>query len=715
MGMFRDFITNFSDQELGNPFYDLVLQNMLEYQNFNLNLDCQKLKSYGPSERLYHQLLRYPQEIIPVMDHTLTQMLMDRFDNYAPDESNPVRVRPYNLARACNLRQLNPTDIDQLVSIKGLVIRSSPVIPDMKQAFFRCSTCDATVEVENDRGFIAEPIVCENCQSKNTMVLVHNRCVFSDMQVSRLQETPDETPDGQTPYTVSLCGYDDLMDVAKPGDRVEITGIFRGIPVRVNPRRRAVKSLFKTYVDIVHIKKEDKKRLGRDKTAVAENEYQTMFKEGDEMEVDDNEDQVLELSKRPDLYSLLARSVAPSIFGLDDVKKGVLLQLFGGSHKFSHGNGTPRIRGDLNVLLVGDPGVSKSQLLQYVHKLAPRGVYTSGKGSSAVGLTAYITRDPDTRQLVLESGALVLSDGGICCIDEFDKMSDQTRSVLHEVMEQQTISVAKAGIITTLNARTSILACANPINSKFDTNLSVAANVNLPPPLMSRFDLLYLILDKPNEADDRRLAQHLVSLYLTEKPDAAKNDIVPIELFTSYINYAKNIDPIISEEAGQTLANFYVSMRKTGSYGGSSNVITFTTRQLESMIRLSEAHAKMRLSQTVEKQDVEEAHRLILSALQTAAVDPRTGRIDLDLVTTGISAWGRQVHEQKRSAVRQLIQDYDKQTIKWPELLRLFQQQSDIPLADKDFNDILSDLVEENLIHVTGRNNADKVIRKLSL
>lgn len=237
------------------------------------------------------------------------------------------------------------------------------------------------------------------------MQLVHNRCIFSDKQICRLQETPDETPDGQTPHTVSMCMYDDLVDVMKAGDRVELTGIFRGVPVRVNPRRRAIKALFKTYVDIVHVKRTDAKRLGVDSSIHNDNEYAPTFLEGDTIRHQDplEEQRIVELSQRTDLYDLLARSIAPSIFGMEDVKKGVLLQLFGGAHKFAKDKpGSPRIRGDINILLVGDPGVSKSQLLQYVHKIAPRGIYTSGKGSSAVGLTAYVTRDPDSKQLVLE-------------------------------------------------------------------------------------------------------------------------------------------------------------------------------------------------------------------------------------------------------------------------------------------------------------------------
>ena len=615
--------------------------------------------------------------------------------------------------------------MDRLICIKGLVIRTTPVIPDMKDAFFRCNVCNHSVNVGLDRGKIREPTECprEICSSKNSMLIVHNRCSFEDKQVIKLQETPDAVPAGQTPHSVSVCVYNELVDFCKAGDRVELTGIFRVSPVRVNPRQRALKSVYKTYVDVLHIQKVDKKRMGADPSTLgiageedAENGENNI--EETRHITPEDEEKIRETAARDDIYDLLARSLAPSIYEMDDVKKGILLQLFGGANKTFHKGGSPKYRGDINVLLCGDPSTSKSQMLSYVHKIAPRGVYTSGKGSSAVGLTAYVTRDPETRQLVLESGALVLSDGGVCCIDEFDKMSDATRSVLHEVMEQQTVSVAKAGIITTLNARTSILASANPIGSRYNPDLPVPQNIDLPPTLLSRFDLVYLILDRVDEKADRRLAKHLLSLYIEDKPHSApaNNDILPIEFLTLYISYARShIHPVISQEAAQELVDCYVAMRSLGQDVRTADKrITATTRQLESMIRLSEAHAKMRLSETVTRDDVREANRLIQSALKTAATDSQ-GRIDMSLLTEGTSAAERKRRDELKEALVRLLDDMTAggNSVRWSDVARRLGEGSSLPVEQAEFNEVMRALEAENAIMISGE-GARRTVRRVT-
>ncbi|KAI9782176.1 MAG: Mcm2-7 hexameric complex component [Peltula sp. TS41687] len=498
--------------------------------------------------------------------------------------------------KAFAVRQVRGEHLGRLITVRGITTRSSDVKPAVRVNAYSCDRCGCEifqpVTTKQFTPMLECPSeACKKNQSRGQLFMSTRASRFLPFQEIKIQEMADQVPVGHIPRTLTVHCHGTLTRRIKPGDIIDVAGIFLPTPYT---GFKAIKAglLTDTYLEAQHIIQH--KESYRDLTIDAR-----LFR------------RIEQYKESGHMYEYLARSIAPEIYGHLDVKKALLLLLIGGVTK-EMGDGM-RIRGDINVCLMGDPGVAKSQLLKYITKVAPRGVYTTGRGSSGVGLTAAVMRDPVTDEMVLEGGALVLADHGICCIDEFDKMDDGDRTSIHEVMEQQTISISKAGITTTLNARTSILAAANPLYGRYNPRISPVENINLPAALLSRFDILFLILDTPSRETDEELARHVTHVHMTNThPESTGVVLSPAEV-RQYIAQARTWRPVVPQLISDYMVTAYVRLRQAHKRAEKrKKAFTHTSpRTLLGVLRLAQALARLRFSAQVAMEDVDEALRLM--------------------------------------------------------------------------------------------------------
>ena len=604
---FTNFYKTFQAPD-GSFKYRERISQMASLSKKSLVIDFEDLLVYD--HELATSLIEDPAKVIEAASKAILDVMRVENMEYA-NKVKSFNARFRRLTEVTSLRAIRVENLNKLVMVEGIVTRATAVKHLLVTAVFRCERCSEEIPVPQSGGPLTMPSQCTNpsCQRRGPFRLIPERSVFMDWQKLTLQERPEDLPPGQLPRSVDVIVRDDLVDAARPGDRVSVVGILR--PQQDITARGSRLTTFSSYIEANYI---DVAERGAEEVEITP----------------EDEQRIKELAKDPLIHSRVVKSIAPSIHGLEEVKEAIAYLLFGGTPKVMPDG--VRIRGDINVLLVGDPGTAKSQLLQYVAKIAPRGIYTSGRGSTAAGLTATVIRDKATGEFVLEAGALVLADGGVACIDEIDKMRQEDRVAIHEAMEQQTVSIAKAGIVAQLNARTSILAAANPVAGRYVSHKTPAENIDLPVTILSRFDLIFPITDRPDEDRDRALSEHILRLHQLQV--STHEGVIHPDLLKKYISYARRyITPRLSPQAAKRIQDFYLEMRMKSE--GPDSPVPISPRQLEALIRLSEARAKIALRSEVLEEDADAAIRLMKFFLAQVGVDKATGHFDIDTIMVG--------------------------------------------------------------------------------
>ncbi len=596
-----------------NAYYeDQVNELFISYpKRRSLLVDLKDLEKFDID--LANEFLENPDSIVPIANKTLSRR------NPNPDADTPVHMRLFGSdANMPLIQDVGSEYIGRLLTLDSLVVKRSEIIPRVHLAKYRCTFCGTTLELRVEQD---EPMdICPQCK-RRSLKQITNESKFINMQRIAVQD-PLERLKGSTPtWHLEVILDDDLVNTIIPGDRVDITGILRIRP-RKTPHGKEDKILFTPYLDALTLKPKQK--------------------EFAELEITQEEEEAIkEMSKDPVIFDKIAKSIAPSIYGHDEIKQALALQLFGGTpdKKLIDGG---KIRADMHILLIGDPGSAKTRLLQAVTTLVPKGIYVSGKSTTSAGLTASAERDEFSEGgWTLKAGALVLGSGGQVSIDEFDKIGDEDKSSLLEALESQTISVAKAGIVAKFQAKASVLAAANPKYGRFDKNAYPADQFDIPPALLSRFDLIFPIPDVLDEEQDTRIAKHILTQHeAAGAVVSGANDVENIqappldsEVLRKYIAYAKkNVKPRLSPEASKIISDYYIGLRKLGIKQGATPI---TPRQIEGLVRIAEASAKSRLSENIILRDAEIAVSLFEFMFKTLAVDS-SGRRDIDMLMTGV-------------------------------------------------------------------------------
>ncbi|KAJ7251520.1 MCM2/3/5 family-domain-containing protein [Mycena haematopus] len=602
---FRLFLTTYTDDR-GDSVYGQRIRALGENNSESLEVSYLHLAVSKPI--LAYFLTNAPAAMLEIFDEVALDAILVYFPAYKRIH-NEIHVRICDLPLSSSLRDLRRANLNNLVRVSGVVTRRSGVFPQLKYVKFNCKNCKAVLgPFYQDATREATEVkisFCGNCESKGPFSVNSEQTVYRNYQKMTLQESPGSVPAGRLPRHREVVLLWDLIDSAKPGEEVEITGIYRNnFDASLNAKNGF--PVFSTVIEANHVnKKED------------------LFAAFRLTEEDEKEMRALARDER--IRKRIIKSIAPSIYGHEDIKTAIALSLFGGVVKDDHKH---RIRGDINVLLLGDPGTAKSQFLKYAEKTAHRSVFATGQGASAVGLTASVRKDPVTREWTLEGGALVLADKGTCLIDEFDKMNDADRTSIHEAMEQQTISISKAGIVTTLQARCAVIAAANPIRGRYNPTIPFQQNVELTEPILSRFDVLCVVKDNVDPVMDELLARFVVGSHLRSHPKFEKDqdemdvgttldaDIIPQPILRKYIMYAREkIQPKLHALDQNKLADLFADLRRESQATGSYPI---TVRHLESMIRMAEASAKMALREYVRADDIDVAIEVAVGSFVSA-------------------------------------------------------------------------------------------------